>query len=78
MGDKEGDKFLSDSQVKQLAEIRNNPNILKPQLSAVCNLGKTMIDNCIRKLKKHDYIRRVGSNKSGYWQVIERSDVFAR
>lgn len=45
MGDKVGDKSksndLSISQIKVLAEIRNNPNITKPQLMIKCELGKT-------------------------------------
>ncbi len=52
VGDKMGDKSLLNSQEKVLAEIRNNPNITKPELSKLCNLGKTTVDNAISKLKK--------------------------
>lgn len=69
VGDKVGDKTLNDSQTRVLAEIRNNPNITKPQLMIACNLGKTSIDNIISTLKKKGYIERVGSNKSGYWKT---------
>ena len=68
VGDKVGDKTLNDSQTRVLAEIRNNPNITKPQLMMACNLGKTSVDNIISVLKKKGYIERVGSNKSGYWK----------
>ena len=71
VGDKVGDKSLNASQIKVLAEIRNNPNITKPQLSIRCNLGKTSIDNILSKLKELGYIKRVGSNKTGYWEVIK-------
>lgn len=70
MGNKVGDKSLNNSQVRVLAEIRNNPNITKEQLMIVCNLGKTSIDNIISTLKSNGYIERVGSNKTGYWKVI--------
>lgn len=70
MGNKVGDKSLNNSQVRVLAEIRNNPNITKEQLMIVCNLGKTSIDNIISTLKSKGYIERVGSNKTGYWKVI--------
>lgn len=69
VGDKVGDKTLNDFQTKALAEIRNNPNITKPQLMIVCNLGKTSIDNIVSVLKKKGYIERVRSNKSGYWKA---------
>ena len=71
MGNKVGNKYLNNSQIKVLAEIRNNPNITKQQLILVCELSKTSIDNIISTLKKLGYIERVGSNKTGYWKVIE-------
>ena len=69
VGDKVGDKSLNDSQTRVLAEIRNNPNITKPQLMIICHLGKTSIDKIISVLKEKSYIERIGSNKSGYWKA---------
>ena len=71
VGNKVGNKKMNNSQIKVLSEIRNNPNITKQQLMLVCELGKTSIDNIIATLKKLGYIERVGSNKTGYWKVIE-------
>lgn len=71
VGNKVGDKTLNTSQVKVLAEIRNNPNIRKLELETACALGKTSIDNIIKALKEKGYIERVGSNKTGYWKVID-------
>ena len=71
VGDKVGDKNLNISQIKVLAEIRNNPNITKPELMIKCDLGKTSIDNIIAFLRKNNIIERVGSNKTGYWKVNE-------
>ena len=69
VGDKVGDKNLNISQIKVLAEIRNNPNITKPELMVKCDLGKTSVDNIISFLRKNNIIERVGSNKTGYWKV---------
>ena len=52
VGDKVGDKSLNISHIKVLAEIRNNPNITKNELTIKCDLGKTSIDNIISRLKK--------------------------
>ena len=75
VGNKVGNKLNSDllntSQVKVLAKIRNNPNITKSQLMIKCDLGKTSIDNIIKTLKNRNYIKRVGSNKTGYWEVLK-------
>ena len=70
-GDKSNSALLNFSQIKVLAEIRNNPNITKPQLMVMCNLGKTSIDNIIKILKNKGYIKGVGANKNGYWEVLK-------
>lgn len=78
MSDKEGnkvgnkvvDKKLNHSQIKVLAEIRNNSNVTKQELVKLCELGKTSIDNIISVLKEKGYIKRIGSNKTGYWKVL--------
>ena len=69
VGNKVGNKSLNNSEIKVLAEIRNNPNITKAELIIKCDLGKTSVDNIISFLKKHGFIERVGSKKTGYWKV---------
>ena len=71
VGNKLNSDLLNTSQVKVLAKIRNNPNITKSQLMIKCDLGKTSIDNIIKTLKNRNYIKRVGSNKTGYWEVLK-------
>ena len=62
---------LNQTQVRILAEIRNNPNITKARLTELLGLGKTTIDRGVSVLKKYGYIERVGSRKAGYWKVHE-------
>lgn len=70
LGDKTGDiSELNNTQIKVLSEIRNNPNVTKPELEKLVGVGKTTIDNAISVLKKKNIIERTGSNKTGYWQV---------
>lgn len=79
-GNKVGDKntnegsqeaTLSKTQVRILAEIRNNPNITKTHIMKKLGVGKTTVDKGISVLKKSGYIERVGSNKSGYWKALK-------
>lgn len=76
MGDKVGDKVgdknshLTQTQASILAEIRNNPDITKPELAEKLKLGKTTVDKGITVLKQRGFIERVGSNKSGYWKAL--------
>lgn len=69
-----GDKSLNISQINVLAEIRNNSNITKPELSIKCDLGKTSIDNIIAYLKKIGTQKKVGSNKTSYWKVNQKNN----
>ena len=62
---------LNVTQRKILIEIENNPRITQPQLAAKLVLGKTIIQNNIAILKKEGYIERIGSNKSGHWNIID-------
>jgi ATP-dependent DNA helicase RecG len=62
---------LNETQQKILMEIRNNPNVTQPQLAILIGIGKTAVQNNIVVLKRKGFIERVGSNKSGYWEVLE-------
>ena len=76
VGDKVGNKvgdnntLLNETRQTIIAEMRNNPNVTKAELSRSIGISTTAIDNNIAYLKKSGYIERVGSNKSGYWRVI--------
>ena len=69
VGNKVGNKSLNLSEIKILAEIRNNPNITKAELIIKCELSKTSIDNIVSFLKKNGLIERIGSKKTGYWKI---------
>ena len=68
--EKEGD-FLSQRRKQILREIISNPHITQKQLSSIVGIGLTAIENNIRYLKENKYIERIGSNKTGYWEVKE-------
>lgn len=75
VGNKVGDKdtILNETRQTIIVEMRNNPNVTKAELSRSIGISTTAIDNNIAYLKKNGYIERIGSNKSGYWRVIEKS-----
>ena len=85
MGDKAGDKLgdktsvgakdvssiLTETQALVLAALRDNPNLTKPQLAVMLHRGKSTIDNAIHDLRESGMLTRIGSNKTGYWYVVE-------
>ena len=62
---------INQTQSLILAQIRNNPNITRLQLAEAVGVGKTTIDKGIATLKCKGYIERIGSNKTGYWSVLQ-------
>ena len=55
-----------------LTEMRHNPNITKSELVILIGISDTAIDNNIRYLRNNRYIKRIGENKNGYWEVIKK------
>ena len=62
---------LNDTQIKILEVIRNNPNITKKQIQEKLGKSKTTVDNGISYLKDNGIIEHIGSNKSGFWKVLD-------
>ena len=54
-----------------IIEMRNNPNISKLELQHILGVSSTAVDNNIDFLKKNGYIERIGSDKGGYWKVLD-------
>ena len=52
--------------------IRDNPNITISQFVIKMNLSEPGIKKNLKKLKDKNLIRRVGSNKNGYWVIIKQ------
>ena len=62
---------LNGTQMKILAEIRKDPSITKARIQEKTGVGKTTVDNGISALKQSGYIERVGSKKTGHWNVLK-------
>ena len=62
---------LNSTRKRIVSEMKNNPNITKNELSLIIGISDTAIDNNIRYLRKNGFIRRVGANKNGYWDVLQ-------
>lgn len=54
-----------------ISEIRNNPNITKKELAKLIGISSTAIDNNISYLRRNGFVIRIGSNKNGYWKILD-------
>jgi ATP-dependent DNA helicase RecG len=51
--------------------IRQNNNITTTELSKILNVARRTIARDIDNLKNNGKVKRVGSDKGGYWEIIE-------
>ena len=55
--------------IKNMVE---NPNISARDLSDIIGISQRKIEENISKLKKKGLLKRIGSPKGGYWEVIKK------
>ncbi len=68
-GEINGGINLSETENQILAAIIQNPHITRSDLAGNLGFGTSTVDRTIKKLKDMDILTRIGSNKSGYWDV---------
>ena len=62
---------LSDLQVQLLGFIRSNRKVSYDELAHMTNKDRSTVMRNIGKLKDAGILRRMGSKKTGYWEVLE-------
>lgn len=60
---------LNKSQISILRSINQNPSVTKADLSKEIGISTTAIDKHLNTLKEKGIIERVGSHKTGSWQI---------
>ena len=68
LGDRLGGK-LGDNQKKIIELMKGDKHISIPQISKIIGISTTAVENNISKLKEKGIVKRIGSAKSGYWEV---------
>ncbi len=54
-----------------LESMRANHNITMDQLGTLCKKSRATVARTIKQLKEKGQIRRIGSDKTGYWEVLD-------
>jgi ATP-dependent DNA helicase RecG len=73
LGDKLGDKLgdrLGKTEWKILEILWQNPTSSISELAEKIEISKTAIENNISKLKKKQFLERIGSAKRGHWKIM--------
>ena len=64
------EKITEKTSEKVLSAIQKNPTILTEELAEMLNLTVDAVNWQIKKLKNIEFLRRVGPDKGGYWEVL--------
>ena len=67
---KSGVSALSKTEQTVLAAISSFPDYSYEKLAEYCHFSRPTIARTIKTLQNREYIRRIGSDKTGYWKVI--------
>ena len=62
---------LSKEELVVLSVFKNNRNAIKEDIINEKRYSSRTIDRIIRSLKDKELIKRIGSNKNGYWEVLK-------
>jgi len=63
---------VSERQLNVISLIRNNKSISINELAEKCNVGRETIKRDLKQLRKLNLLKRVGSDKAGYWEIIQK------
>ena len=69
-----GDVCGDDNIAMVLQVLAEKPKIKQPKLAVKIGVSARTISRIISNLRDSDVIRRVGSDKSGHWEVIGKSE----
>ena len=65
------EKGLTERDVKLIAEIKTNSIISIKHLSDKIGINPSAIQKHIEKLKQKGFLKRIGPDKGGHWEIIE-------
>ena len=72
MADKNGGlKNNVDDKSRIVDLIVSNPQITMSAISSALNCGKRTVERIVAELKSSGRLTRLGSRKSGHWQVLK-------
>ena len=71
---KVGAPQLSKTEQIVLDAISSYPDYSYEKLAAQCHLSRPTIARTIKTLQSREFIRRIGSNKTGHWEVVRKEE----
>lgn len=70
--EKWSEKGLTKRQIALLTRLKENPKITRKELAKRIKINPSAVQKHIEKFKEKDIIKRIGPDKGGYWDIIEK------
>lgn len=58
------------SALKIIEQISNNPRVTMTDIANLTGYSRRWVAQTIKRLQEYNIIKRIGSDKSGYWEII--------
>lgn len=62
---------LTANQRKIVEEISRNPFITQEELAVIVGITRKSINENMKKLKQNGFVKRVGADKNGHWEIVK-------
>lgn len=63
-------KSAPKSALKIIEQISNNPRVTMTDIANLTGYSRRWVAQTIKRLQEHNIIKRIGSDKSGHWEII--------
>ena len=63
---------LSENEIKVYELIKKDNNMNIEQIVLASKLSRRTVIRLLNKLKENNIIKRVGSDKTGYWEIVDK------
>ena len=71
--EKGSEKSSKKTRDRIVCEMRENPSVTINDLATMLSISDRAVSKHLKKLQEEDIIKRVGADRGGYWEVIDRS-----
>ena len=61
---------ISDFEKEIISLIKTNSKITQQEMCKITGAGRTTVTNNLRRLKQNNIIKRIGSDRNGYWKIL--------
>lgn len=67
-----GLESIPKSTLEIIEQIKNNPKVTYAEITNATGYSRSWVAKTVKRLQEQNIIKRVGSDKTGYWEIIDK------